>query len=94
MGDDEEEEEDAEEEGDVDEPGFVTMRAWEGDLDKEFPAETPEGQVAHLRILLLSPPSHTQSHTSPTLPHTHSHISLVFFYLLSHNSQESIFFAN
>ena len=46
-------EEDEEEECDVDEPGFVTMRAWEGDLDKEFPAETPEGQVSHPLILFL-----------------------------------------
>ena len=40
----EDNEDNEEEECDVDEPGFVTMRAWEGDLDKEFPAETPEGQ--------------------------------------------------
>ena len=93
MGDDEEDE-DEEEEGDVDEPGFVTMRAWEGDLDKEFPAETPEGQVAHLRILLLFTHSHTPSRTPHTPSHTLSHLTLVFLYLLSHNSQESIFFAN
>ena len=41
-GDDEEDEEDEDE--DEDESPFVTARAWEGELDKEFPADTAEGQ--------------------------------------------------